>query len=82
MMMMMMMNPYLHRRGGSGVGGTIVPTATLNLNNVLLFEQARWNFRTFAEIYLEKIRCGRLVLIDFNAIMATNFRQEVFFFGK
>ena len=52
-----------------------MPTATLNLNNVLTFEQTltHRDFRTFSEIYLEKIRCGRLVLIDFDVIMATNF---------
>ena len=30
------------------------------------------NFRTFKEIYLGQIRCGRLELIEFDVTMATD----------
>ena len=36
------------------------------------------NFRTFSEIYLEKILFGWLVFIEFDVTMATNFRLAVF----
>ena len=57
------------RRGGGG--GAIPPTMTFNLNNVFK-EQTAFNLRTFSEIHLGKMWCGRLVLIDFDVTMGTN----------
>ena len=48
---------------GVGGGGGIITAATLSLNDF---------------IYLGKIWCGRLVFIDFDVTMATNFDKKVF----
>ena len=47
--------------GGAGWPVAIVPEATLNLNNLLIFKQTPWNITTFSDIYLGKFRCGQLV---------------------
>ena len=57
---------HLTRRGG---GVVIVPVAILNLNNVFFFSKRPENLGLF----LKSIRCGRLVFIDSDITMATNF---------
>lgn len=56
-----------------------VTLETIPNNFFLVDEQTLWNFRTFSEFYVGNIWCGRLVSIDFDVTMLTNFLQGAFF---
>ena len=67
-MMLQKKQHYMTLSRLGGVGGGNWTSITF-----LIFAQTPWNLVTFSEIHLRTIWCGRLVLIDFDVTMATNF---------